>query len=81
MIDLKKITQDAFIEELQKLAEGSQLKQGIEIEKEHLDTIHKVKNKIISSDNDILKSIAKDHLGEKSNYYTLLKKYVEKDES
>jgi len=47
--------------------DAKELAIGIKIEKEHTD------------DPEIAKKIAKDHIAEKKNYYTLLKKYVETD--
>jgi hypothetical protein len=88
MISLEKISQNAFIDELQKLAdEESQLERGIEVEKEHLPTVKKIQasikdDKITMPYEKIYKSIAEDHLNEEENpkrkqYYTLLKKFVD----
>ena len=46
--------------------DADELKRGIEVEKEHTDNP------------DLAEMIAKDHLNEVPNYYTLLDKYVEK---
>jgi uncharacterized C2H2 Zn-finger protein len=46
-----------------------ELQMGIQVEKEHGVT------------DEEAKSIAKDHLQERSNYYSLLKRYVEKESS
>jgi hypothetical protein len=88
MINLEKIVQDAFIDELQKLSnEESQLERGIEVEKEHLPTVKKIQasikdGKITMPHKKIYESIAEDHLNEEDNpkrkqYYTLLKKFVD----
>ena len=85
-----KFSSNVFINELQKLAEESQLQQGTVVEEEHLPTIEKIKasikdGKITMSNKEIYKSIAYDHLHETENpdrnkYYTLLKKYVDKSD-
>ena len=83
---LTKIAQNAFIDELQKIAE-SQLDMGIEVEKEHKPTLDKIKasikdGKITMTPEEVYKSIAQDHLNEEDNpkrksYYTLLKAFVD----
>lgn len=77
----------AFIDELQKIAEQTQLERGIEVEKEHLPTVKKIQasikdGKITMPNEKIYESIAEDHLNEEDNpkrkqYYTLLKKFVD----
>ena len=86
-MNFNKIIQNAFVDELQKLAEQSQLDRGIEVEKEHLPTVKKIQasiknGKITMSYEKIYKSIAEDHLNEEDNpkrkqYYTNLKKFVD----
>ena len=46
---------------------ADELKKGIEIETEHTDDLQ------------VAKAIAKDHLAEKKNYYSLLIKHIEND--
>ena len=48
-----------------------ELEAGIEVENEHPEFVH--------GNNANAARIALDHLKEKSDYYTLLKKYVEKE--
>ena len=67
---------------------SKELDEGIKIEKEHKDLIEKIKadikkhrGKLTLTDKEIYAIIAKKHLKEKSNYYKLLEKYVEKDDN
>lgn len=53
---------------------NKELSMGKKVEKEHLDTIKKVKTGKLKTDEQITESIAKDHLKEIDNYYTELKK-------
>jgi hypothetical protein len=55
----------------------SELEMGIEVEKEHADTIKKVKEDPSIPDEVIFKMISQDHLSELKDYYTRLKKMEE----
>lgn len=58
---------------LVKMKLGGELEKGIEVEKEHTDTIQKIYDHKIKPE-DAPKQIAKDHLEEMDNYYTELAK-------
>jgi hypothetical protein len=58
---------------LVKMKLGGELGKGIEVEKEHTDTIQKIYDHKIKPE-DAPKEIAKDHLEEMDNYYTELAK-------
>lgn len=58
----------------------NQKKYGIKVELEHKPTFRFIKNyykknKVFPSDRLIAAKIAENHLKEKKNYYTLIKKY------
>lgn len=57
----------------------SELEQGEKIEREHKDTLKKIKKNPKIKDKKAFTMIAKDHLKEDPKYYTKLKKYVESD--
>lgn len=66
--------------------ENNQLKAGIEVEKEHMDTYNALKARIESegstmpvSPEQFFALIAQDHLNENPDYYNLIKTYVEPD--
>jgi|GEM_PF-3761271 len=74
-----------LIEEKQTTTINSQLKMGIEIEKEHENTYNKLfefvkKNKKFPAKNVFFKWIAEDHLKEMKDYYTKLKKMEKENE-
>jgi len=61
----------------------NQIKLGIEVEKEHADTVKKIKesvkdNQVTLTDEEIYKSIAEDHLKENKSYYTYLAEMEQK---
>ncbi len=59
---------------------NNQLKQGMNVEREHKETYIFIKqylkeNKKLPSFEKVTKHIASDHLKERSDYYKLIKKY------
>jgi len=64
----------------------SELTEGIKVESEHKDLVNKIREQIKKygtiklTDKEIYAIIAKTHIKEKSNYYKLLKKYIEPKE-
>ena len=61
----------------------NQLAMGIEVEREHMPTVEKIKasiqdGKITMSDDEIFESIAQDHIKESKIYYSELAKLEKK---
>lgn len=63
---------------LKKLKFGGELEKGIEVEKEHKDTIQKIYNHELTPE-QALEQIAKDHLDEMPDYYSKLSEMEKKE--